>query len=488
MEGYERTSTAIDRWEDEGGSMTSGATESSTHRVDEQCTAGVPPLKRPPDEELPSEMADWITKPFARFFKIEVAAAVMLLIATVAALTVSNSGWAGPFAAFWETPVGLGFGEFEFARSLRHWINDGFMTLFFFVVALELKREIILGELRHVRTAALSLAGALGGMLAPAFTFLVLMRGQAGMNGWGTVTATDTAFAIGCLALLGSRIPPSLRLFILSLAIFDDVGAILVVAIGYGEAVNWAAFAAAALGLAVLAGAARVGIRSIPVYFVLGIGIWLCFDASGIHPTVAGVALGLMTPTRRWVSNLRMRAILGRVLSHSQGEHASGATIERQDLRQASTAARESSSPVERLEFMLHPWVGFVILPIFAFANAGVAFSGTDLMQPLSIAILVAFVLGKPAGVLSVSWLAVRLGLAARPPGLTWPLIVGGGLLTGIGFTMALFIAGLAFAPQQFADAKIGILLSSIISALAGIAVLFWLTSGRRKTHRGHVV
>jgi NhaA family Na+:H+ antiporter len=362
------------------------------------------------------------------------------------------------------------------------------MTLFFFVVALELKREIVLGELRHVRTAALSFAGALGGMLMPACVFLVLMRGQAGMNGWGTVTATDTAFAVGCLALLGSRIPPSLRLFILSLAIFDDVGAILVVAIGYGEAVNWAAFAAAALGLAVLAGASRVGIRSIPVYFVLGIAIWLCVDASGIHPTLTGVAMGLMTPTRRWVSNIRMRAVLGRVLSHPRGEHAGGDTIERRDLRQASTAARESSSPVERLEFMLHPWVGFLILPTFAFANAGVTLSGAELMEPLSIAILVAFVLGKPAGVLSVSWLAVRLGLAARPPGLTWPLIVGGGLLTGIGFTMALFIAGLAFTPQQFADAKIGILLSSIIAALGGIAVLFWLTSGGRTTHRGHVV
>jgi NhaA family Na+:H+ antiporter len=204
MEGNEKTSNAIDRWEDEGGS-------SSANRADDRGTANVPTWRRQAGEELPSEIADWITKPFARFFKIEVAAAGMLLIATVAALALSNSGWAGPFTAFWETPVGLSFGEFEFSRSLRHWINDGSMTLFFFVVALELKREIVLGELRHVRT--------LGGMLMPACVFLVLMRGQAGMNGWGTVTATDTAFAVGCLALLGSRIPPSLRLFILSLAV-----------------------------------------------------------------------------------------------------------------------------------------------------------------------------------------------------------------------------------------------------------------------------
>jgi NhaA family Na+:H+ antiporter len=445
----------IDQWEDEGGAMAgSTSSPSSVQRGDDlrsqQQTAeagdaaGGPTVKRP-DEDLPAERADWFTKSFARFFKIEVAAAVMLLIATVAALVLSNSGWAGPFAGFWETELGLSFGDFEFSRSLRHWINDGLMTLFFFVVALELKREIVLGELRQVRTAALSLAGALGGMLVPACIFLVLMRGQAGINGWGTVTATDTAFAIGCLAVLGSRIPPSLRLFILSLAIFDDVGAILVV-------------------------------------------VWVCLDASGIHATVAGVALGLMAPTRRWVSNIRMRAILGRVLSHPEGEHGVGDTSERRDLRYAGTAARESFSPVERLEFMLHPWVGFVILPIFALANAGVALAGADLKQPVSIAILVAFVLGKPTGVLGVSWLAVRLGLAARPPGLTWPLIVGGGLLTGIGFTMALFIAGLAFPAEQFGNAKIGILSSSIISALAGIVALFWLTSDRRKTHRGRAV
>jgi NhaA family Na+:H+ antiporter len=176
------------------------------------------------------------------------------------------------------------------------------------------------------------------------------------------------------------------------------------------------------------------------------------------------------------------------VLSHPRVEHAAGDTIERRDLRQAGTAARESSSPVERLESMLHPWVGFAILPIFALANAGVAFSGVDVKQPLCIAILFAFVLGKPAGVLGVSWLAVRLGLAARPPGLTWPLLASGGLLTGIGFTMALFVAGLAFTPEQFDDARIGILLSSVISALAGIAALFWLTSGKRTAQRGLMV
>lgn len=436
-------------------------------------------MMRQPGDELPSEIADWFTKPLARFLKIEIAAAAILVVATVVALVLSNSQWSGQFAALWETSLGLNVGAFEYGRSLRHWINDGLMTLFFFVVALELKRELVLGELRNVRIAAFSFAGALGGMLVPACTFLVVMQGQAGANGWGAVTSTDTAFAIGCLALLGTRVTPSLRLFVLSLTIFDDVGAILVVALGYGGTVSWTALGAAALTLVVVAGAARLGVRSLPMYFGLGVVNWLCLDASGIHPTLAGVALGLMTPTRRWVTNLNLRAILGRVLSHPQDEHAGGNAKAHSDLRRAGRATRESSSPVERLEMALHPWVGFAVLPLFALANAGVTFARADPNQPLFLAILASFVLGKPAGVLGMTWLAVRLGLAARPLGLTWPLIAGGGLLTGIGFTMALFIAGLAYPPDQFSNAKAAILLSSVVSALAGIAALFWITSGK---------
>lgn len=490
----EKKANAIERWENEGGATASGALDAlstpavtrspSQHRLGDPTESGFKTMRRP-EEQLPAEIADWVTKPFARFFKIAVAAAAMLLVATAAALILANSGWSTQFSALWETPLGLSFGSFEFSRSVRHWINDGLMTLFFFVVALELKRELVLGELRHVRTAALSLAGALGGMLAPACLFLTLMHGRAGVNGWGTVTATDTAFALGCLALLGSRVPPSLRLYVLSLAIFDDVGAILVVAIGYGEAMNWAAFVAAALGLIIVASAARIGIRNIPVYFVFGMAIWLCFDASGVHPTVAGVALGLLTPTGRWVTNIRMRAILGRVLSRPQGEHARGESMERRQLQRASRAARESVSPVERLEQMLHPWVGFAILPIFALANAGVTFSGTSLNRPLFAAIVASFVLGKPIGVLGISYFAVRIGVAKRPPGLTWPLIAGGALLAGIGFTMALFIAGLALTPAEFDVAKLGILLASVISALAGTAALFCLTSKTRTAQRG---
>ncbi len=427
--------------------------------------------------DLPPEIADRITKPFARFLKIKVATGVMLFLATVAALILSNSTWSVPFSAFWETPIGLHFGSLDFTRSLRHWINEGLMTFFFFVVTLELKRALVLGKLPILRVAALSLAGALGGMLLPAALYLALMNSQLGMHGWGTVVATDTAFVIGCLALLGSRIPPSLRLYLLSLAIFDDVGAILVVAVGFGDAPNWAALGLAALGLVATLGATLIGIRSVTVYFLLASVIWLCFDASGIHPTLAGVVLGLMTSTHGWVSDDRLRAILERVLAYPRGDHWSGDTIDRSDLQRAGIAVTEALSPAERLEMVMHPWVSFAIMPIFAFANAGVTISGADIGQPVSVAIFVGLVLGKPTGVIASSWLAVRLGLVTRPSELSWSLLAAGALLTGVGFTMSLFIAGLAYTPAMLEGAKLGILAASVVSAAAGLLMLVWVTA-----------
>lgn len=422
--------------------------------------------------KLPTEMADRFTGPFNRFLKIEAAAGTALLLAALAALILSNSAWSSPFLAFWETPVGLHFGAWDYARPLREWINSGLMTFFFFVVSLELKRELVLGELRHLRMAALSLAGALGGMLVPLAIYLVLMTGRPGIHGWGTVMATDTAFVVGCLALLGSRIPPALRLFLLSLAIFDDVGAILVVAFGYGHALNWPSLVLGVSGLAAVAGVAWIGIKSVPIYFLLGGAIWLCFDASGLHPTLTGVILGLMTPTAAWVNDARLRAILARVLAYETGERWSGDTAERRDLQRAGTAVTQALSPLERLEMMLHPWVGFAVMPVFAFANAGVAISGTGLWQPVPIAIFAALVFGKPIGVFVFTWLAVRLGLATRTAGLNWPLLAAGSLLTGIGFTMSLFIAGQAYAPAMLNAAKIGILAGSAISAAIGLLML----------------
>lgn len=432
------------------------------------------------NSSLPHELADWFTEPFVRFLRVEAAAGALLLVATVTALLLSNSAWSAPFLAFWETPVGMHFGSLDFSRPLRHWINDGLMTLFFFMIALELKRELTLGELQTARMAALPFAGALGGMLVPAALYLTLMIGEPGMHGWGAVMATDTAFVIGCLALFGSRIPSSLRLFLLSLAVFDDVGAIAVVSFVYGNDLNWLALVLGLFSLALIAGVARIGFRSIPIFFLLGGLSWTCFDASGIHPTIAGVILGLMTPTHGWVSDARLRVIFGRVLSYPVGDNWSGDTAERRDLRRAGTAASETLSPIERLEMMLHPWVGFAIMPIFAIANAGVSLSSADFGQSVSVAILAGLVFGKPIGVLSFSWLAVRTGLATRPLGLSWAILAAGSFLTGIGFTMSLFIAGLAYAPAMLSTAKIGILTGSAVSAAAGLIMLSMLTFGKR--------
>ncbi|WP_150497777.1 Na+/H+ antiporter NhaA [Roseibium aquae] len=427
--------------------------------------------------KLPREIADRFTKPVARFLKIESAAGGLLLMAVLVALFLANSNWASTFLEFWETPVGLNFGSLDFTRSLRHWINDGLMTFFFFVISLELKRELVLGELRKPKQAALPLAAALGGMIVPVAIYLALIAGQPGAQGWGTVMATDTALAIGCLALFGKRIPTALRLFLLSLAIFDDVGAILVVAVFYGEPLNWVVIGLAILGLGLVAGFARLGVRSIPMYFLIGGAVWLCIDASGIHATIAGVVLGLMTPTQVWVSDTRLRGILGRVLAYPGGEHWSGDTPDRRDLREAGRAVSESLSPVERLEMTLHPWVGFVVMPVFALANAGVAIELGDFGQKIPIAIVAGLVLGKPLGVLGFSWLAVRSGLAVKPPDLSWPFLTAGAFLAGIGFTMSLFVASLAFDPTTLGAAKLGILAGSTISATFGLFALLWLAT-----------
>jgi NhaA family Na+:H+ antiporter len=429
---------------------------------------------------LPEVPADWLTRPLMRFLRIESVAGAVLLLSTLLALVLSNAAWSSQFIAMWEIHAGFRWGDIEFSRSLRSWINDALMTLFFFVIALELKRELVLGELRDRRMAALPLAAAFGGMVAPVGLYLLLIRGGPGASGWGAVISTDTAFVIGCLAALGSRIPQSLRLFLLSLAIFDDIGAILIVAIGYVEALNWIAIGYGGFGLAIVAVIARLGIRSVLVYFAIGSGIWLALDASGVHATLAGIILGLMTPARSWVSDRRLHAILDRVIAYPPGDHWSSDNAAQLDLRQAGVAAREAVSPIERLEFALHPWVAFMILPLFALANAGVSLSSASIDQTLTISVFAAFVVGKPAGVVLFSLLAVMLNIATRPSELSWGLLAAGSLLTGIGFTMALFIAGLAFQPNLLDSVKIGVLSASVTSAAAGFLALAWITSSRR--------
>ncbi|WP_122927993.1 Na+/H+ antiporter NhaA [Sphingobium sp. LF-16] len=427
---------------------------------------------------LPHEFADRITRPFTRFLRIEAAAGASLLVATIVALILANTTWSEQFLAFWEMPIGMQLGALDFTRSTGHWINDALMTFFFFLVSLEMKREFALGELRDLRTAALPLSAALGGMIVPALIYVTILAGDVGTQGWGTVMATDTAFVIGGLALFGSRLPESLRLFLIALAIFDDIGAILVVAISYGNALNFVAVSFALIAMCLIAIAARLGVRSIPIYFLFGGAVWLCLDLSGIHATIAGVILGLMTPTRIWVGGPRLRAILGNILNPRDHEW-SGDTSDRRELVEAGRAISESLSPLERLEMMLHPWVGFVIMPLFALANAGVAFSASD-FQTVSIAIFFALVFGKPIGVLLFSWLAVRLGLATLGAGLNWPTLIAGAFLTGIGFTMSFFIANLAYPSTVLAAAKLGILLASLTSAIMGLVAIHWVTRHNR--------
>lgn len=417
--------------------------------------------------ELPLAHIDWLTHPTSRFLKIESAAGLVLLFFTLLALYLANSIYSEFYHNLWHVPVGVSVGDTEFKRSIHGWVNDAVMTLFFFLIALELKREWVLGELRNLRIAMLSIAAAIGGMLVPACIYLYLQFGQPGQYGWGTVMATDTAFLIGCLALLGTRIPKSLRIFMLSLAIVDDIGAIIVVAIGYGSQIDWLAIALALLGFMAVKMMALLGVRSITLFFIVGGLIWLAIDASGIHPTVTGVALGLMTPTKKWVSNDRLHAIMDCVVS--------GCDVpDRKALKTAEAAAREALSPVERLEMLLHPWVGFVVMPLFAFANAGILLGGSNVLAPVTVAVFLGFVLGKPIGIFTFSWAAVQLGLAKLPEDLRWRMVLAAGMLAGIGFTMAMFIANLAYTPDQINAAKLGILSASAFSALMGLTLLWF--------------
>ncbi len=425
---------------------------------------------------LPKAPVDRLVEPLDRFFHVAAASGFVLLACSIFALVAANSPWAESYAAIWKTPMGFQWGTVEIHHSLLHWINDGLMAIFFFVVGLEVKRELVLGELRDPRKAALPVAAALGGMIVPAGIFVVLQWGQPGQRGWGVPMATDIAFVVGCMAVLGDRVPQGLRIALLTLAIVDDIGAILVIALGYSEGLNWSFLGAAGAGLAVVALLARLGVRSFLVYTLAGIVVWIAFHASGVHATVAGVILGLMTPARRRASPEFLAHLLERAQDALLGDWDDEPPAVDQ-VQRVKQAAQEAVSPLEFLEQRLHPWVSFGIMPIFALANAGVPIAMEDFRMPLAWAVMVSLLVGKPLGVLLASVTAVRLGLARLPHGVTWPVLAGGGLLAGIGFTMALFIATLAFH-QDLAllnVTKVGVLAGSVLSALTGMMVLWRL-------------
>jgi NhaA family Na+:H+ antiporter len=423
---------------------------------------------------LPEERIHRLVGPLLRFMHVEAAGGIVLLVFTVTALALANSPLSEDFLALWKTKVGFSWGEFEMRYSLKHWINDGLMGIFFFVVGLEVKRELVLGELRDPRRAALPFAAALGGMIVPAILYLALTTGTPEARGWGIPMATDIAFAVGCLALVGRRVPAGLRIVLLSLAIVDDIGAILVIALGYTTGVDLGMLALGGVGIGAVVLIGKLGARSVVPYVVLGAVVWFGFHESGVHATIAGVILGLMTPARSWVSDNVLEGIVRQaeaVLTGAWGD----ASARYSELRRVQLAAREALSPLERLVGALHPWVSFAIMPLFALANAGVPIQAGAFGEPVALAVVVGLVAGKPVGILLVSWLAVRAGIASLPTGVGWSGVAAMGALAGIGFTMSIFIAGLALGGVSLDAAKIGILTGSVISGALGVGLLLAL-------------
>ena len=438
----------------------------------------------------PSERATWlrserflarsVARPVHRFLHIEASGGVLLAAATVVALVWANSPWGAAYQDAWATELTLRLGRLAISEDLRHWINDGLMTLFFFVLGLEIKQEVVSGQLTRLRDAAVPAAGALGGMLVPAAVFVGFNLGGAGARGWGIPMATDVAFALGVLALLGHRVPSELKVMLLGLAIVDDVGAILVIAIFYANDLDGRWLAAALGGLGVIVVLRRARVRYLPVYAVLGAGIWLATFASGIHATIAGVALGLLAPARPFLPEVDADRIADE-LSADQAVTAG-------EVRDISFRLRESIPVTERLQNLLHPWTGYVIVPLFALANAGVVLSAEGLADAttsrVTLGVTAGLVVGKLVGVAGGIWLAVRLGVGRLPGEVTTRHIVGMAGIAGIGFTVSIFVSGLAFDDPVLTDqATIGVLAASVLAAALGSAIL--LVGARVGTDRG---
>lgn len=436
------------------------------------------PVNPPRQSFLSSDRAlARIARPLRTFLHTEAAGGIVLLVATVAALGLANSPLAESFENIWQTELRISVGSFELTEDLRHFVNDALMAVFFFVVGLEIKREIVLGELSDRRKAALPAVAALGGMVVPAAVYLLFNAGGPGASGWGIPMATDIAFAVGVLALLGSRVPSGLKVFLLSLAIVDDIGAILVIAIFYshGFQLGWLMGALALLvGIVVLR---RLKVTWTPLYVLVGAGVWFATFESGIHATIAGVALGLLTPARPADPRGYRDVYRETGLLEEQPDA--------QSLRAVSLQATEVVSVAERLEYLLHPWTSYAVIPLFALANAGVRLSlgtlGDAMSSPVALGIAAGLVLGKIAGISSAAWLAVKLNLGRLPDGVSWRVILGGSAVAGIGFTVSLFIAGLAFTDARLVDeAKIGVLVASVVAGTLGAMLL--LSSNRSQS------
>lgn len=408
---------------------------------------------------------------------------VLLLLSTVVAVIASNLRFADAFEAFWRLPLALSAGDAVFRLSLRDWINDALLTVFFLVVGLEIKREFTVGSLASRRAAALPIAAAIGGMAVPALLYGLLIPAGPWAAGWGVPMATDTAFAIALIAMLGRRVPVELRVFLTAAAIVDDIGAIVVVALFYTSALHAAYFGAIAVVLALLLALNRSGVYRLAPYLLLGVVLWACVHASGLHATLAGVALAFLIPTRP-PPNLRALTVQADAILAAEAQH--GGEVLRHGPSPTAMRAIDAihdriESPADRLLRRVAPRSSYVVLPLFALANAGVAMTGDILgaHQPLTLAIVAGLVLGKPAGFVLASALAVGFGVAAKPPAYSWAQLAGAGALAGIGFTMSLFIASQAFpAEADFAAAKVAVFGASLLSSIVGVIVL-WRAAAR---------
>jgi NhaA family Na+:H+ antiporter len=432
------------------------------------------PTSPAPESWAPAvRLARGLWAPVERFLSIQAASGILLLVTSVVALVWASSPWAASYEALWHTELGLRVGAWRFERDLHFVVNDVLMAVFFFVVGLEIRREIHRGELSEPARAALPVAAALGGMIAPAAIYFALNHALSTQRGWGVPMATDIAFAVGVLTLLGRRVPPALRILLLALAVVDDLGAILVIAIFYSSGIVWAGLVLAAVGIVLILALQKLGVRSPWAYVAPAMLTWAGVYGAGIHPTLAGVVIGLFTPVRAWLGpeqfqkelELRARALAAApdeptLLAHLEGLHR---------------ARREAVSPVDRLIHAFHPWVAFVIMPIFALANAGVplagaTFEGAQLREALGIGLGLA--IGKPLGIVLVPLVAAKLGLVRLPKGVGAKELLVVGAAGGIGFTMALFIAELAFDdPASLEVAKMAVLAGSLVSALASLAL-----------------
>ena len=423
-----------------------------------------------------------VLRPLQTFLQTEQAGGVLLLVAAIAALGWANSPWRDSYDTVWHTQLTVRLGAWPLSEDLRHWVNDGLMALFFLVVGLEIKRELTTGEFRQPRAAALPAIAALGGMVVPALLYLAINpSGEAG-RGWGIPMATDIAFALGVLAIVGRRLPAALKSYLLALAIVDDIGAIVVIAIFYAGSISWGPLLTAVGLLALVLGLQRVHVRHSVVYVVLGIGVWLATFRSGVHATIAGVALGLATPAAPFQRPRAVSLEAHRIADQTVDDPVPPDADAHHWLYLAGLT-REAVSPLARVEQVLHPWTSYLVVPVFALANAGVPIGRSSLRNAaassVTLGLVIGLLVGKTLGVTVFTWAATRTRLTSLPAGVRWSHLVGVAILAGIGFTVSLFITSLAFAtPATQNAAKVGILAASLVAGLLGALLL--ARSGRR--------